>query len=336
METVKNIASAVIVIGGLGAFIDFLIGKTGQARAKDFMLRWWVRFDDVRWRNFGREEGLFAAQLMEKLFGRRILSLRRVISSLMILIFLIIFGYSKFLIFSDEKDAFCLGCKEPGRYMPTEMGIISDPFVNTVCSYCVSKIGWLLGSISLIFSIVAFSVSVSFTKFVTFRMADLCGSGKLRNLVIFGLMLSINYLILAFWLPITGAIKVSTTIFLSEIHLTSLSSLQTLINIEIEWLRQIFYFHVFRNFLLENIYILLTNRWPVDFFALSLLSVSPSLFRFLLSILFVSSFLLRPLVMRPVSLVWARIVESEKPVFTVMFGGAAAIATALSEVAKRL
>ena len=31
--------------------------------------------------------------------------------------------------------------------------------------------------------------------------------------------------------------------------------------------------------------------------------------------------------MRPVSLVWARIVESEKPVFTVIFGGAAAFAT---------
>jgi hypothetical protein len=35
-------------------------------------------------------------------------------------------------------------------------------------------------------------------------------------------------------------------------------------------------------------------------------------------------------------IVWARIVESEKPVFTVMFGGAAAFATAISEAAKHL
>ena len=54
------------------------------------------------------------------------------------------------------------------------------------------------------------------------------------------------------------------------------------------------------------------------------------------TIIFVGSFLLRPLVMRPVSLVWARIIESEKPVFTVMFGGAAAFATAIGEAAKHL
>jgi hypothetical protein len=36
------------------------------------------------------------------------------------------------------------------------------------------------------------------------------------------------------------------------------------------------------------------------------------------------------------NMVWARIVESEKPVFTVIFGGAAAFATAISEAAKHL
>jgi hypothetical protein len=60
------------------------------------------------------------------------------------------------------------------------------------------------------------------------------------------------------------------------------------------------------------------------------------LFRFILSIVFVGSFLLKPLIMRPLSLVWARIIESEKPVFTVIFGGAAAFATAISEAAKHL
>jgi hypothetical protein len=65
-------------------------------------------------------------------------------------------------------------------------------------------------------------------------------------------------------------------------------------------------------------------------------STIPNLARFLLSIIFVGSFLLRPLVMRPVNLVWRRIVESDKPVFTVIFGGTAAFATAMSEAAKHL
>ena len=40
--------------------------------------------------------------------------------------------------------------------------------------------------------------------------------------------------------------------------------------------------------------------------------------------------------MRPVSLVWARVVESEKPVFTLIFGFVGAFATLIIEAAKRL
>jgi hypothetical protein len=79
METLKDILWPIVMIGSVGAFIDFLIGKAGQARAKDFLLKWWVRFDDVQWRNFGREEGLFAGQLMDKWFGRRVWSCRRIV-----------------------------------------------------------------------------------------------------------------------------------------------------------------------------------------------------------------------------------------------------------------
>jgi hypothetical protein len=36
------------------------------------------------------------------------------------------------------------------------------------------------------------------------------------------------------------------------------------------------------------------------------------------------------------NLVWRRIVESDKPVFTVIFGGVAALATAITEAAKHI
>src|SRR5215831_8201874 len=85
METLKDILWPIVLVGGLGALIDFLIGKAGQQRAKDFLLKWWVRFDDVHWKNFGREEGLFAGRLIEKWFGRRIWSFRRIASALSIL-----------------------------------------------------------------------------------------------------------------------------------------------------------------------------------------------------------------------------------------------------------
>ena len=59
-------------------------------------------------------------------------------------------------------------------------------------------------------------------------------------------------------------------------------------------------------------------------------------FRVVLSVIFVGSCLLKPLLMRPVSLVWARIVESEKPVFTLIFGGVAAFGSTINEAAKHL
>jgi hypothetical protein len=75
---------------------------------------------------------------------------------------------------------------------------------------------------------------------------------------------------------------------------------------------------------------------PVDVAAVDMLDLLPNVIRSVLAIVFVGSFLLRPLVMRPVSVIWARIIESDKPVFTVIFGGAAAFATAISEAAKHL
>jgi hypothetical protein len=45
---------------------------------------------------------------------------------------------------------------------------------------------------------------------------------------------------------------------------------------------------------------------------------------------------LKPLIMRPVNLIWRRIVESDKPVFTLVFGFVGGLAKAISEVVKHL
>jgi hypothetical protein len=74
----------------------------------------------------------------------------------------------------------------------------------------------------------------------------------------------------------------------------------------------------------------------MDEFAFLALLTLPNIFRILLSIIFLGSILLQPLIMRPVNLVWRRIIESEKPVFTVIFGGVAAFVTAIIEAAKHL
>jgi hypothetical protein len=100
METLKDFLWPIVAVGGLGAFIDFLIGRTRQQKAKDFLLRWWVRFDDIRWKNFGREEGLFAGRLIERWFGKRIWSVRRLVVTVFLFFFLLEVNHFKLEILS--------------------------------------------------------------------------------------------------------------------------------------------------------------------------------------------------------------------------------------------
>ena len=52
--------ATVAASGGVGAFIDFWIGRAGQQRVRGWLETWWLRFSYVRLSNFGREEALFA------------------------------------------------------------------------------------------------------------------------------------------------------------------------------------------------------------------------------------------------------------------------------------
>jgi len=172
-----------------------------------------------------------------------------------------------------------------------------------------------------------FCLSISLTKFLTFRMADLCRSGEFRNLTIFLLFGVTNYGVLLVLWPFLNSI---TDFFACMWFFDSNNAFMFI------RLPDIFSVHP-----ISPIYTLVnigknSEFYTPDFFAFNLLSLFPNIFRVVLSIVFVGSFLLRPLVMRPVSLVCARIVESDKPVFTVIFGGAAAFATAISEAAKHL
>ena len=65
------------------------------------------------------------------------------------------------------------------------------------------------------------------------------------------------------------------------------------------------------------------------------LSLLPILIRLSIMIIFVGSFFLRPL-QNPIMIVWARVIESDKPVFILLFGGTAALAKAIQEIWKIL
>ena len=174
-------------------------------------------------------------------------------------------------------------------------------------------------------------MSISFTKYITIRMAHLCGKGELKNLFIFLIMLFVNYMLLGFWYHITSSIRRMAQFILidpfSFSNVYTIVAFFLIIGVEPGVLSLANPAHLFDDiFITPN----------VDNFAFAFLSLFSNIFRITASIIFIGSFLLKPLVMRPVSLLWARIVESDKPVFTLILGGAAAFATAIGEAAKHL
>ena len=69
------------------------------------------------------------------------------------------------------------------------------------------------------------------------------------------------------------------------------------------------------------------------FFLSEVTNLLPNLSRFLIMMTFIGSFALKPL-QNPIMTLWARVIESGKPVFTLLFGGTAALAKAIQEIIK--
>src|SRR5262249_25507585 len=131
----------------------------------------------------GREEGLFAGELFGRWFGRRMWSLRRFVVAVAILVLLLCVGYFRFVTSpSQARQALCNYCDD----------LLAEDSIFTAISFFIS-----------------FSVSASFTKFITIRMANLCGDGQPRNLLIFSSMLIVTYLQLTMIKPISEYLQYS-------------------------------------------------------------------------------------------------------------------------------
>lgn len=67
----------------------------------------------------------------------------------------------------------------------------------------------------------------------------------------------------------------------------------------------------------------------------ALLNLIPNMTRFAIAVIFIASFVLQPF-RRPLMSLWARIIESDKPAFTLLFAGAAAVLKAIHQIVSNL
>lgn len=316
MQILGNILWPIAAFGFIGAFVDFLLGKKGQEQVKDSFLRWWVQFDNVHWINFGRKEAEFAVWALEGLFGARLLSFRRIFAAILLYTALIAAGY---LLYA------------------TAGGVVFFSFDKTNVS--VSIVSAFLGVLGFVCAI---SVSLLFARITR----DCCGNQIWRNIVVFSLSTLVNYAAMLLWLPLTSAIKgfalnfvflitsfgldnmpvpiISNYLFeLKRTHFNALTQLSLIVG-DITGLRAMGRDHV------------PSASSAFLQIAMPLVSYVPTAFRLLISIFFVTATVMAALLVPPVSLIWARLIENEKPVFTLLFSGGAAFAVAIIEIMNHL
>ena len=63
---------------GLGAVVDFLVGKKNENKIRDYLVELWVRLDDLKAKIFDKQEMIYTRDIIVTLFGERLFSRKRV------------------------------------------------------------------------------------------------------------------------------------------------------------------------------------------------------------------------------------------------------------------
>jgi hypothetical protein len=282
--------TTIAACGGVGAFIDFYIGRRGQQRVRDWLETWWLKFSDVKWGNLGREEALFAARLIDRLCGSRIFSVRRLISTVILTVSSIVIVVGIFML---------------NGYSLREMFIIS---------YKNDEVPLL----ALIMTIFTIPISFSITKIISVNIALMTVKWPRSNIIGLIILFVTQYFMLRYW-------SLFVVVYHDVMGLALVNFNNAVLSIKSAFFR-------------EEIYAILENRYDlIDFLpnVSFMIGFLPNLMRLCITVIFIGSFFLKT-IQSPIMTLWAHIVESEKPIFTLLFGGSAAFAKLIQEIARNL
>jgi hypothetical protein len=173
-----------------------------------------------------------------------------------------------------------------------------------------------------------------------------------KNLLLFLSLLSITYVSMALWLPMTARTRdYIMMLVLVDILADQSSALYqvlyggaTFYNLALTFPRNFAdsihwdVFNIVRRVISEasSLFEVLPEFWlGWSNFTMTVMSAyTGHLIRLTLAVIFVGSYILRPLLMHPLSLIWLRIVQSDKPIFTMILGGMSGAVTAINEIGK--
>jgi hypothetical protein len=304
-----SILTTAAACGGVGGAVDFWIQRRGQQRVRDWLETWWLRLSYVRWGNFGREEALFAVQVMDRLFGRHLFSARR-----MTVVVAVTFILAGLLLALIAIDGFAL--------FPWH-----DSFFNS------SDFTWFVATL---FSLTA---SFSLTRFAANAAGSIITKVPFLNCICSVFILLFQYLLFCYTISVTKITDLLIYVLwdnsdFSIRHVVALS--REVLVFVIVTLHNV---NPFPTAQLQRVSSILTvnevdvEPLPFMWHLSDLTALIPNFIRLLIAAIFLGSYLLQTL-QRPIMELWARIVESDTPVFTLLFGGLGGLAKAIQEIAK--
>jgi hypothetical protein len=308
----KALAS-VVAFGVVGAFIDFYVGKPGQRRVRDWLETWWLKFSEFRWGTLGRDEAVFALAIIDRQFGNRLFSARRMTATsiLMVLLNIIILVH-----------------------IIVQYTAVVGVFGGSTDWYSFRQIYFWIFLACLFISA---TLSFSLTRFASAKIVTILTEFPFLNL--FGLLLLVcfQYALLCYWTPTVDTIRYTTinqvaypcyfyACDYSPFGITEmLSSLRRLFT-SLRALSPSLQMHNFVSaFSYPSEPLSVTEVF--QFRLSTLLSAFIFVARLSITAIFITSFFLQTL-QGPIMTLWARVIESDKPVFTLVFGGAATLAKA--------
>jgi hypothetical protein len=312
VDWLEGVLTTVAACGGAGAFFDFWLGRAGDRRVRAWMETWWLRMSYVRIGNFGREEARFAIAVMNRIFGPRLWSRRRLISTS------------------------CVGA--------TAMFVgIAVPLILGLLRHDAIALDRPFNFIEVPLELAFFAISVSLTQLAARGVAAVLTQKPTVNFILFVFFAGLQYVLLCLWVPMTSLLSNIAIGCIRHVVLgpysplppgtRSVPLLEEIKSIFTGVIKPISEMDVLVNSIvfLRPVGYVLIRSYGVGYF----LAVLPNVLRLTITLSFMVSYLLKPL-QTPLLTLMARIVESDKPIFTLLFTGIAALAKGIEAIAEYL
>jgi hypothetical protein len=313
--------AALTAIGGLagvGGLIDIAMYRAEKEKLKALLEDWWLRFTDVRWSNFGRVEAELAVQILDRWASSRLWSLKRWRFSAIVtfVVYLLVMLWTALKWALQDFQSFAL-----------------FQVLALTVSFAVI---WVPPSIA------AFAISLSLTRYIAVSAARLC-RGRLITGVTFTLLIFLHLVLLIYWsvlviaaemTPILGVLAILQSLGFHWVDFDAADMFKELVEsfvrgylvnplhwaggIWSDYWSNLFSWHRYEPFVVVS---QLGFKVAMDIVANGL--------RILFALVFLSSFVFRPLIQEPVSRLWYGAMNSSRPTFTILFSAVGAMVAAV-------